>query len=345
MDNKERAFQKRLLETFRQEALEHVQNISARLVEWEETRDPAAHAALLETIFREAHSLKGAARAVNLMEVESVCQAMENVLAALRRRELTPSPELFDLFHSTVETVSALTAEDNPNGHPEPDTADLIRRLQSALLSGSRPATGNRSVPVPPITPPRAPEPVTEPPASEPSVPLLAPAPPAPVAPARTAAEPLALPATVRVDPARLDALLLQSEELLTSKGTAAAHTAELRELLATLNEWKAEWRRLAPALRHLQRAQQISINDKAALASGKLYDFLTWNSEFIQTLSGRLTATTRQAEQEQRNLGTKIDSLLDDARRVSMLPFSSLLEPIPGFVRQLARAQGKEVE
>ena len=44
-------------------------------------------AELLETIFREAHSLKGAARAVNLAEIETICQSLEGVFASLQHNQ------------------------------------------------------------------------------------------------------------------------------------------------------------------------------------------------------------------------------------------------------------------
>ena len=46
----------------------------------------AEQPALVETIFRAAHSLKGAARAVNLTHVEAVCRSLENVFSATKRQ-------------------------------------------------------------------------------------------------------------------------------------------------------------------------------------------------------------------------------------------------------------------
>ncbi len=91
MANKNDDFLKRLLATFRVEADEHLKAMSAGLIELE--KNPAAdrYAEIVETVFREAHSLKGAARAVNLKEIESVCQPLESVLAALKNNQLAVS--------------------------------------------------------------------------------------------------------------------------------------------------------------------------------------------------------------------------------------------------------------
>ena len=86
MGNDNKDFQKRLMATFTVEAEEHLQTIASRLVELEATEDQQAQTSIIEIIFREAHSLKGAARAVNLADVEMICQTMETVFSAMKRR-------------------------------------------------------------------------------------------------------------------------------------------------------------------------------------------------------------------------------------------------------------------
>jgi two-component system chemotaxis sensor kinase CheA len=73
MENKNDDFLKRLRATFRIEAEEHVRTISAGLIELEKTPSPERRTQIIETIFREAHSLKGAARSVSLNDIESIC--------------------------------------------------------------------------------------------------------------------------------------------------------------------------------------------------------------------------------------------------------------------------------
>ena len=104
-------FLKRLFEAFKVEAGEHVQAMSAGLLEMESTPlAPEQRAPLVEKIFREAHSLKGAARAVNVTEVEALCQALENIFSAWKRKELEPAPEQFDTLHAAVDLVADLLA-------------------------------------------------------------------------------------------------------------------------------------------------------------------------------------------------------------------------------------------
>jgi two-component system chemotaxis sensor kinase CheA len=84
MPEPDREFQQRLLTTFRGEAEEHVRAISGGLIDLENTPGVEERAPIVEKIFREAHSLKGAARAVDQQEIALVCQHPESVFSAMK---------------------------------------------------------------------------------------------------------------------------------------------------------------------------------------------------------------------------------------------------------------------
>src|SRR6202171_2280102 len=104
-------FLKRLLATFKVEAEEHVGAISSGLIELEKASSPERRMEIIETVFREAHSLKGAARSVNLVRIESACQSLEGLFARLKALEVSLSPELFDQLHHMVDTLRALVSD------------------------------------------------------------------------------------------------------------------------------------------------------------------------------------------------------------------------------------------
>jgi two-component system chemotaxis sensor kinase CheA len=112
MDAREEEFLKKLKATFKIEADEHVQTISSGLLDLENNPDSEKRARILETIYREAHSLKGAARAVNLRDVEKICQAMETVLSLLKKEELQPSIHILDTLLDSVEGAAKLISTD-----------------------------------------------------------------------------------------------------------------------------------------------------------------------------------------------------------------------------------------
>ena len=95
------AFMKSLLATFRAEAEEHLQAIAEGLARLAQLPPPAARTDLVERIYRDTHSLKGAARAVGMGAVEAICQALEDVFATVKRAS-APVP---DGLHRGVLTV------------------------------------------------------------------------------------------------------------------------------------------------------------------------------------------------------------------------------------------------
>ena len=103
-------FLRKLRATFKVEAAEHLQTIGTGLLEMEKSAAPAEQAQLIETVFRAAHSLTGAARAVDFTEIESLCQSLEDLFAAWRRGETLPTPATFDIAHRSVDKMSQAIA-------------------------------------------------------------------------------------------------------------------------------------------------------------------------------------------------------------------------------------------
>src|SRR5512146_2427372 len=124
---KQEDFQQHLLQTFRAEAEEHIQGMASGLLELEKSSSPEALSSCLETIFRQAHNLKGAARAVNASEIESICQLLESVFAAMKRRELALSTELLDSLHQAVNSLQELLVVSRTQTGSAPGLASRLK--------------------------------------------------------------------------------------------------------------------------------------------------------------------------------------------------------------------------
>ena len=103
---------------------------------------PGERRHLVETVFRAAHSLKGASRAVNFAEVESICQSLENVFAVwMRRQEGVPSPQEMDRLHrwldAATEILNAPESAHDADGQTLPPSRPQAAAL---LLSPEQPA-------------------------------------------------------------------------------------------------------------------------------------------------------------------------------------------------------------
>lgn len=348
MNQQEAEFLERLRAAFRVEAAEHLQAISTGLLDLEKQPPPAETAALIETAFRAAHSLKGAARAVNLPKVEAVCQALESVLAALKRQTLALSESLFELLYETVDLLSQLLA--GPLGvspgtaartEAAPPTAELIQRLEQAAqppasaIKASAPAV----VAAPVVSSPPTAEVATEVAPSAPSLPR-APKPEAKPEALRERAE------TIRIATARLDALLLQAEEMLAVKLATGELARELRGLRELAIEWERQWMKMQPTARRTRKGLRKRAGLVLSLEeSARTLEFLDWNQNFVRALYLRLTKLAQSAEREHRMTAGLIDTLLADVRHAVMLPFANLLESFPKVARDLAHSQGKQAE
>jgi len=324
---------KKLLATFRVEADDHLKAMSSALLALEKGPVGGQQTDIVEKIFREAHSLKGAARAVNLTAIESVCQSLESVFAGLKGNRIALSPPLFDLLYQTIDALTALLASDtDASGPRQPLITTLTRRLDDAL-------NGTLAVHETPIRKPPAPDNTLALSPAEPAATVAVPAPT--VAPGLTSA-------TVRVSTGKLDAVMRQVEELLSPRLAAAQRAQELRETAATLVQWRKGRVRIQPALRMVQRSLErgkINGSSRGAHEIPKLLESLDAESLLMKTLEGRLLRLSRSAEHDQRTLVGITDTLLHDVKEMHMLPCSSLLEIFPRFTRELARDQGKEVE
>lgn len=328
MDKDRQAFLQRLVATFRVEAEEHIDAWSAALLQLEQAKGPEEQARWVETAFREAHSLKGGARAVGQGPIESLCQAAENLLSAFKHRQVGLSPPLLDLLLASADCLKDLLAG---LGGETPEAArgraaDLAERLDEAA-AGAPPAPG------PPAPPEEA----------------AAQAPPPEAHPPEERLPPLA---TVRIAAARLDALLFQAEGLLTARLTArqlADDLRQIRESFAHLERGHlkslSEVRRLQRSRRRAGRRADPRQAAKAAAGLDRLLDYFAREEPFVRDFRVHLETLAKAAEQSWRNLGAPVDALLDDVKKLSMVPLSRVVEILPKVARDIARQQGKEVE
>ena len=313
MATDEQAFLRRLLAAFRQEADDHVKTMSDALRLLADPRQSARAAELGEVLFREAHSLKGAARAVDLVQVESLCHALETALARMRNGELAASPRLFELLHLTLDRL-AQDVEAGVSGRPAEDSSALREALLAAL----------------------APEP------AQPAQPLPAVAVAAEQSRQPERAGEFDAADTVRIPAAKLMRMFEQIEELSAFAFAAGRMAEELRNLHVMIADWERESAALEP--QSLLRAAGAN-SGLAAVRFDHGRQDPPRSRAFARTVTRRLVQAEIRAEAERQQLAAMLDTLQDEMKEALMLPFSSLFDVLPRMVRELARESGKEVE
>jgi two-component system chemotaxis sensor kinase CheA len=115
MATSDEEFIKSLRATFQVEAQEHLQAISSMLLELEKSPSTNSKTTAIETAYREAHSLKGASRAVDLSDIEAICQAVEGVFSCWKRQPPALSPDVFDTLYQALDSMRRLLDSTDPH--------------------------------------------------------------------------------------------------------------------------------------------------------------------------------------------------------------------------------------
>lgn len=111
---------------FYEEAGEHLENMEGALLQLE---SDSSDSELLNTIFRAAHSIKGASSTFGIETVAKFTHVLENLLDRLRDGEIKVTPDLIQLLLTSTDVLTALVqAEKNQTQAPE-NMANVLAEL------------------------------------------------------------------------------------------------------------------------------------------------------------------------------------------------------------------------
>ncbi|MBW3630113.1 MAG: response regulator [Gemmatimonadetes bacterium] len=264
---------------------------------------------LLGSVFRVVHTLKGAAHAAHVPEVEEVCHVLESLLAAAREGKLVLAAKEFSVLFESADALSD-ARERLVAGRPLDDSplAALRLRLRGGLSGGEASEL------------PDAVEIEREPP------------PPLPV--------PSGTPVTnmseqVRVEAEKLDSLVAAVSQLVISGGRVAALPGALDEIREAAGRWSTEWDRSARALRFAVQGSPEETAVRHAL------ERVARNVRQIVADSRRLSAEAREDVRGLLQVTSEIGVRVQGLR---LRPFSDACRALPRAVRDLASATGKEI-
>lgn len=299
MSSRDEEFLAQLRATFNVEAAEQLQAMVTGLMELEKPSTPTAQRERVTVVFRAAHSLKGAARAVGLADVESQCHLLEDLFAGWKRQEELPATAEFDAAHRALSAIAAALGA--------PAVAPAVAPI---VAPAERPSVQPTSA--------------TEHAGFSPED-------------------------TVRIGVAKLDAMLVQAEELFAAKLAATQRVEEVHNLAYRFEAWRGEWAAAEPALHTLRQATLVRATDGPGHANGpalaRLLDFVDRSADHLKSLERHMAGLARTAQQDRHAIGRLVDDLLEDSKKLLLLPFATCTAPFPKLVRDLCRDQGKEAE
>jgi two-component system sensor histidine kinase and response regulator WspE len=295
-----------MLDLFRMETREQMRVLTDGLLQLEQG---AADTAMLGSMMRAAHSVKGAAAIVGLDPALRLAHAMEDVLVAAQEGRTQLDPDAVDVLLGAVDLLQQLAdlPESDAGGTDTPHGARLADLLAAlAELRGSPRMAAPKAAPARP-RPSR--------PAAPPSPP---PAPPAP------AAAPAIAPVT-------------GSDELATLAGQVRLHAGQLRPWITSLQRYKRHQRGVFEALEQLQDAIR-------AMGDPHLAELAQLAADRAAPLREDLHRTIRDAENYERQALNVSTRLADEVLALRMCRFADGVHGLPRMVRDLARGLGKDV-
>lgn len=128
----------KVLHLFAVEAKEVIQTINQSCLALEQLPGAARRSDLITTILRQAHNLKGTARAVGLENVFLLTHRLETLFETLKENGAEPETAVFDLIYQTLDGIGPLIA-----GASAQDVGldRLLNRLETAVAHSNPPQT------------------------------------------------------------------------------------------------------------------------------------------------------------------------------------------------------------
>jgi len=319
-----------MFDLFQTEVQQHCACLADGLIALEQN---ASDPKMVEPLMRAAHSVKGAARIINLDGAIGLAHSMEECLVRIQKGIEKPTGSRIDELLRGSDILRSLAdhkSEDEARAWLEQE-AGPISALAEALNLPPKADVSAAVVIAPAVTPAPAAIPVA--PAATPA-PTAAPAPAVTPAPAvvKVATPPAATPSAPSAPSAASDAAVLVSssslERLLQLSGEALVEARRLESIRRTLTRAKIAQRQLSAALDSLQVTGRHAGDAMTAVATSR----------------DALDEALHQVEDHLRRGEELASALHNEAVSSRMRPFGDACGGLARSVRDVARTLGKEV-
>jgi two-component system, chemotaxis family, sensor kinase CheA len=341
----------RLRQAFKLESEERLLSISNKLMEMEHAVK-ADRGPVLEVIFRDAHSLKGAARAVDFNAIETFFQAVEDVFGAMKSLPELFCQEISDVLHQGLAVVERKIEE--------PENDDLNRELEdlgnkiSCLLSDLMIDKATPEIEPQPkiITKPQkvaAKKPELVPEKTIRRKPELKPAKSSDNKSDSMRPMPAHGGGSVRIARDKLDDLLYHAEELVALKQLFSSSTKSLQDLREELQTLRTTNFQLSGIINSVNRdlcflAAQTDLQHLPVEDIDLASDILSMSRTHFSRFEHKVTEIIRKEDKNGHEIDKLVDDCLDNVRAIALQPFSVLADTYPRMMRDLSQETGHEI-
>lgn len=336
MSKKQEDFLRELLQDFKVEADEHLHVIADGLLVLEKNIKHPDVNDIIEAIFRATHSLKGAARAVNLLQIEKLCRDLEGVFHLIKKGELALASSMFDPFYKVTDLLQIMLKEiDAPHKTiSENDIRtlgeQLIRIENTGVAANARDdkntqhhgSSGHHDDIHEGFTKQTIHQKTNE--VSD-TVEVSAFDSPYTHAASNTGADENE---TVRVKTNRLYDLMRLAEEMIAVRGGLSYFAERMEMIDQRIKQW-------------------ISKTDAVASGYGSWADMRDKGdirNELFRLIENDLGQTVKSLTLLERTAGRNIDEMIIGIKKTLMQPFSALFMVVPRIVRDLSKEYDKQI-
>ena len=321
MGTREEQFRRRLLATFQVEAEDYIKGILAGLSAIESSLDegPLPSAALIEPVFRQFHSLKGASQAIGFDNVGQICQASENILSTWKKLPSKANKaELSSMIESALSAASelhidlaasAVVASSLTANQETPSISSSTKAAKPTLSKDTSSIQSSESKLAEDLQKRNA------------NLNSLA---------SKTndsfsgSTAPSSKQETIRINADKLDLLLRRGEQLVLAR-------------LNSKQRWNEAQKLLSSSILANRLLQDIA--DKS-----EDNPFLDHLAEDMRSIIGALQRHTRNLGADYHELNNQLQSLLNEVKGARLAPVRPLLEELEIAARRIARQLAKKV-
>ena len=325
---------RQLMATFLEELENYISSFGVTLIKLEGGEVSRSEA--VPELFRIAHSLKGAARAIGVVPLEQAAHKLEDLLSRVRDGARDFDARVLEVLFDWLEGLELAGSQLETAGELAAGSLDPLLALLEDALNDEETTEGkvaqDLAGPADSHPGPSSPKPSDD----------IAP-PESPVG--RTSTGPSVEPSgfggrSVRVSAQSLDELLDRADELRSTTGGLTSRLAVMTKLRRDLRNWREDWGALDVWL-----AQQAH--------GGNIAGTVTLDARQVRTISrmsGRLhqladvvTGLDRGFTAESKRLERAALLNAESVHDLRMIPFSNACDGLQIAVRNLAKQQGKD--
>lgn len=301
----------KLLEIFREELDEQLQSITNNLLMLEKNNLSDEEVdKTIESVFRSAHNIKGAARGVGVLDVGNIAHHIESLFSAIKNKTLSCSSPIIDLCLEAIDKMRSAMDSFTHNKSLTFDLKDILSRLSQGQknehIKNTIKKNSVNNIKINEENKHNKHQNNTDSTANEYE--------------------------TIRVSVKNLDRISALVEEIQVNKISLEDHYVNMLKLSNKTKQADYTWKQIGYSI----NSNELNDNIK------KLYHSSVSTIMEASMLTYQIQKSMKKAVNE---LSVLADSLQEELRTLRLLPASILLDSLPRITRDISNNLGKKIE